>query len=833
LRRLSISGRLSLIVAAVAVPLNALIVSIIASLAVASIDAQRTSILYSARSVAAGVDAQLGKYLAIAEDLAKSPALLAGDIETFDREARQTLVAVPDAWALVSNLDGQEIVNTRVPRSSPLPMRRSAGIEAQRSAVSARSAVVSGVRRASLTNEWIATIEVPVFRSNQPDLVVSVAIRLPAFLKLLGVQQLPAGWLAGIIDGDGRFVARAPDNGDRIGTFASEGWRRNRSTEGVFQITSLEGDTIVQGNALSRMSSWVVGVGVKRGELLDATWVAVRWAVLLGGGVSLLSLLLAAAIARTIARPITKLRNNAAALVDGHPPRFEPGTPELGELWDALRRAVKERDRTQGELNQVSERLAAIVTSSTEGIVGLTLEGTITSWNASAERMFGHRAGDIIGQSVRLLIPAKRQHEEDEILARIARGELIEHYETVRLHKNGRPIEVSVSASPIRDGVGGVIGASKFVRDVTEKKMHERMLRESQQRLSQILDNVNAFVGLLDEEGKIVEVNNAALAAAGLQRKDVVGKSLGQASWWLPTPLAGVRIGDMISRAQAGERQRADLEYVARANAMEEVRWVDFQLVPIGGADGRVTAIVPSGVDITERKRAEQQVRALMLEINHRAKNMIGLVLAIARQTAASNPGEFIARYSERLQALAANQDILVKNEWRGADLDDLVRVQLAHFVDLIGSRITLDGPVVRLTQHAAQAIGMAMHELATNAGKYGALSNSEGEIRIDWELRDEQLSITWREHGGPVVERPTRSGFGQTVMTSLAQSAVGGHVTLEYAQSGIVWSLVCQAEKAIEPECTSDASLDRSFSTDANRRRRSAANPVRPPMRH
>lgn len=829
---MSISGRLSLIVAAVAVPLNALIVSIIASLAVASIDAQRTSLLYSARSVAAGVDAQLGKYLAIAQDLAKSPALLAGDMETFDREARQSLAAVPDAWALVSDRDGQEIVNTRVPRSMPLPMRRSAGMEVQRSAVEARGTVVSGVRRASITNEWIATIEVPVFKNDRPYRVVSVVIRLPAFLRLLGAQELPAGWLAGIVDGDGRFVARAPD-GDRVGTLASVGWRQHRSTEGVFQITSLEGDTIVQGNALSRMSPWAVGVAVKQGELLGATWVAVRWAVLLGGGVSLLSLLLAAAIARTIARPITKLRNNAAALVDGHPPRFEPGTPELGELWDALRRAVKERDRTQGELNQVSERMAAIVTSSTEGIVGLTLEGTITSWNASAEGMFGHRARDITGQSVRQLIPAERQHEEDEILARIARGELIEHYETVRLHKNGRPIDVSVSASPIRDGVGVVVGASKFVRDITEKKMHERMLRESQQRLSQILDNVNAFVGLLDAEGKIVEFNNAALAAAGLQRKDVVGKSLAQAPWWLPTPLAGVRIGDMISRAQAGERQRADLEYVARANAMEEVRWVDFQLVPIGGADGRVTAIVPSGVDITERKRAEQQVRALMLEINHRAKNMIGLVLAIARQTAASNPGEFIVRFSERLQALAANQDILVKNEWRGADLDDLTRVQLAHFADLIGSRITLDGPEVRLTQHAAQAIGMAMHELATNAGKYGALSNSEGEIRIDWERRDGQLSITWREQGGPVVEQPTRSGFGQTVMTSLTQSAVGGHVTLEYAQAGIVWSLVCPEEKAIEPECAADEAFNRNFSTHSNRRRRRAAKPLPPPMRH
>jgi PAS domain S-box-containing protein len=219
----------------------------------------------------------------------------------------------------------------------------------------------------------------------------------------------------------------------------------------------------------------------------------------------------------------------------------------------AVVRDVTERRAAEEALHQSQARLAAIVTSSDDAIVGKTLEGIITSWNEAAERMSGYSASEMIGQSIRRLIPTDRQVEEDRFLSQIAHGERVSHYETVRNRKNGQTIDVSVTVSPMRDAAGQIIGASTIVRD------------------------------------------------------------------------------------------------------------------------------------ITARKQAEEQVDLLMHEAAHRAKNILSLVLSIARQTAAREPEEFVGRFTERVQALAANQDLLVWNEWQGVDADDLVRVQLAHFADLVG----------------------------------------------------------------------------------------------------------------------------------------------------
>src|SRR5215468_9000759 len=144
-----------------------------------------------------------------------------------------------------------------------------------------------------------------------------------------------------------------------------------------------------------------------------------------------------------------------------------------------------------------------------------------------------------------------------------------------------------------------------------------------------------------------------------------------------------------------------------------------------------------------------------MREINHRAKNMLSVVHAIAHQTATRNPEGFIARFSERIQALSANQDLLVRSDWGGVEIADLTRAQLAHFADLIDSRIVMDGPRLCLKPAAAQAIGLALHELATNAGKYGALSTDKGRVRISWGIDGGTLTMSWTEREGPPVSKP------------------------------------------------------------------------------
>jgi two-component sensor histidine kinase len=204
-------------------------------------------------------------------------------------------------------------------------------------------------------------------------------------------------------------------------------------------------------------------------------------------------------------------------------------------------------------------------------------------------------------------------------------------------------------------------------------------------------------------------------------------------------------------------------------------------------------------LDISVRKAHQEHVQLLMREINHRAKNMLSLVQAIARQTAARDHEDFIERFTDRIQALAANQDLLVRNEWQGVDVEDLVRGQLAHFADLVGSRITVHGSPVRLNAAAAQAIGLALHELATNAGKYGALSVAAGLADVGWRLDGDIFVMNWTESKGPPVSEPKQRGFGSTVVDPMVRQTVNGEVHLDFIPSGVAWTLTCPAANALE----------------------------------
>jgi len=178
---------------------------------------------------------------------------------------------------------------------------------------------------------------------------------------------------------------------------------------------------------------------------------------------------------------------------------------------------------------------------------------------------------------------------------------------------------------------------------------------------------------------------------------------------------------------------------------------------------------------------------------------MLSVVDAIAHQTATRNPEDFIERFSERIQALSANQDLLVRNAWHGVEIEDLVRAQLAPFADLIGSRIVVRGPKLRLNAASAQAIGLAVHELTTNAGKYGALSKDTGRLDIGWATDGDIFAMSWAEHDGPPVSAPKRRGFGTIVMETMVERSVGGRVDLDYASSGLTWRLTCPAANAVE----------------------------------
>jgi PAS domain S-box-containing protein len=719
--------------------------------------------------------------------------------------------------------------------------------------------------------------------------------------------------------------------------------------------------------------------------------------------------------------------------------------------------------------------LAAIVSSSTDAIVGKSTDGVVTSFNPAAERLFGYRAEEIIGEPVRILIPADRHTEEDRILSRIAAGELFEHFDTIRLHKNGSLIDVSISISPVRDGCGRIIGAAKIARAIGGRKRAEEALHESEERFRTLADAIPQLAWMANADGWIYWYNRRWYEYTGTSPEQMEGwgwkgvhdletlsgvlerwersittgepfemvfplrganglfrpfltrvhplkNAKGRVVQWfgtntdveelkraeaalreseererqrrqeLETTLAVIPVAVFFSEDKdcaritanatgykllrisegtnasksasederpsnfetytaTGELLPADQLPMQRAAATgksiegfeHELRFSDgghkhlfgnalplfdaagevrgavgaflditerrhqeerlsalaafnegalrslgegvytidcqglvtsmnpaaeelfgwtfaelrgkkmhdmthhhyrdgrpfpacecagfqvlthekplknhedvfihkngaffdviYTITPLRDSCGKIIGLIVVFSDISERKKREAQMQVLLHEVNHRAKNMLAVVQSVARQTAAANPKEFLQRFSERVQALATSQDLLVKAEWRGVELAELVRGQLAHLQDLIGSRIELKGPSLLISSSAAQMLGMTIHELGTNAAKYGALTVAEGRIAIHWGHEDdgvgcETFTMSWREQGGPPVSPPSTNGFGSTVIVAVTESSLDAKVELDFLKTGLRWRLQCPAANIIE----------------------------------
>ena len=303
---------------------------------------------------------------------------------------------------------------------------------------------------------------------------------------------------------------------------------------------------------------------------------------------------------------------------------------------------------------------------------------------------------------------------------------------------------------------------------------------------------------MLDSAGRIEYVNGE-----GLRLLKSAGLAAATGGRWLDIWPERERrpVESAIARANAGETTRFSACLPA---ARGTPKYWDVLVAPVHDSEGHISKLVATARDITEAKESEQQIKLLMHEVNHRSKNLFAVVQAVTRQMGNGEEARaFAARLSERLAALAQSYDLLVKNDWHSVNIADLVHSQLGHFKDLIGTRVFLDGPRVQLTPAAAQSLGMALHELATNASKYGALSNAEGKVRVAWVVAqfggERYFRMRWAEEGGPPVEKPQRRGFGRTVLVRLAERALGAKVILNFAPSGLVWMLSAGVGHVIE----------------------------------
>lgn len=793
--RWPLSRRLVLLVLGIAVPLLVLLALAVYQLSQTGFVRQRESLTYTASSLAAAVDRELETWLVLGRTLSRSPALLADDLAAFEAEARRAFPSVTDASVLVADTDGQQLLNLVQPSGQPLPRRAPEGIDAQQQAFATRTSVVSGIRNGALPRDWLVTLDFPVFKNDQPYRALAVSIRATRFLSLLNARQLPPGWLTGILDRNGLFVARVPNHDQWVGKPASAGFRASMHADGIFEFRSLEGDEIIQANAHSSLSGWAIGVAAKRQILVEAAWRSLAGSLLPGAVILTLLTAFALVTARRITQGLAEVREKMQARLAGVPTtELVTGMPELAALWDGLRQAIAARDAARAAQRTSDIRLATLA----------QLAPAIV-WSAPP-----HGAADYANDRWYSFTGAPRDKPPSEVFFDVlhpddrertmrsweeaqARGDDTYEIELQLRSADGSYRWFLTRAQRIREPDGSALGWIGVSTDISERKAFEAQLQTSEERLR--LANDAARTMIFDTDLTLGRSSTYGLS-------NILGEPDGNlgddaiAAWH-----GRIHPDDRLAHRAIVDAHRHGGHYTSEyriRHADGRWIWVHDDTEVMVDADGAPRRIIGSIRDISRRKADEAHIHLLMREVNHRSKNMLSVVQAIARSTAsgARNTADFLAHFTERLHALAAVQDLLTDNHWESVDLEALVRKQLAPYAELLGSRIALAGNPTELSPTAAQSLGMALHELATNAAKYGALSSETGSISIAWEVDDQanppRFTMRWIETAGREIAPPQRTGFGTRVICEFLKARLDGEVSLDFTASGLRWQLTC-----------------------------------------
>jgi PAS domain S-box-containing protein len=465
-----------------------------------------------------------------------------------------------------------------------------------------------------------------------------------------------------------------------------------------------------------------------------------------------------------------------------------------------------------------AQRLAAIVETSDDAIISKDLNGIIATWNHGAEKLFGYKAEEVVGKSITLLIPPERQDEEPNILARIKRGECLEHYETVRQRKDGRRVDISLTVSPIMNAAGTVAGASKIARDITQRKRAEQVyaaLYQFTDRLFRAASVDDVYEAALDaivralgcERASVLMFDHVGVmkfvASRGLSdgyRRAVEGHSPWTREIKNPQPIS---INDID-----GAELEPSLKTTVKAEGIGSLAFIPLfakdalvgkfmayydapHVFTEADVDLAVTIARQLGFSI-ERMQAEGAKELLLNESKHRIRNTLATVQAIAGQTLRNTPSDELQAFLARLHALGEANDLLTFENWDQASLREVVGRALKPFEASRHDRIVVEGPSVALPAKSSLMLTMCLHELATNAAKYGALSNGTGQVHVGWELlgngSDRKLKLSWRETGGPRVNAPQHKGFGSVL---IEQSFAGyGETLFDFRPDGLRCSL-------------------------------------------
>lgn len=449
---------------------------------------------------------------------------------------------------------------------------------------------------------------------------------------------------------------------------------------------------------------------------------------------------------------------------------------------------VIERKRADDALREREAFTRRVLESSSDCIKVISLNGALEFMSAGGMRVMElEDFATLKGASWTDLWYGEDHHKAISAVAS-ARSGGTSHFRGYASTAKGNMRYWDVVVSPISDENGTVTSLLCISRDISDQRASEDALRASEERFRTMADNIAQLAWTCDSLGDVTWYNQRWLDYTGLSFEEM--KDWGWKQVQHPDHVD--RVVASVSRSrETGEPWEDTFPLLGKDG---EYRWFLSRAVPIRNASDEIVRWFGTNTDITERRQAEEQRTILMDELNHRVKNTLATVQSFATQTL-RNAGSLAAAreaLDSRLVALAKAHDVLTRQSWEGADLREIATRALSAFRNS-QERLSIDGPDVRMSPKQALALSMALHELATNAVKYGALSNDVGHVNVTWRIIEdptEKLELDWTETGGPLVSPPKRRGFGSRLIERNLAEELGGEVRLQYRPAGVSASI-------------------------------------------
>jgi PAS domain S-box-containing protein len=413
--------------------------------------------------------------------------------------------------------------------------------------------------------------------------------------------------------------------------------------------------------------------------------------------------------------------------------------------------------------------------------------------NTALATMDGHPVTAHAGKTVAQIMPQLAETLEPAI-RKVLAGETIGRLELVGSPDGEARRRVwQADFYPVRQEAGEVTAVGAIIDDVTAEYEAEAALAAEKSRLERLMISAPNLIYITDvARRRNAFMNPQIYDTLGYAPAELSGRSIKALNELVHPDDRGILTDLNLSVRRVADGEVREAEYRIR-HADGDYRWFLIRETPFErNAEGKVTQVLGTGLDITARRDADEHQKVLIRELHHRVKNILATVQAIASATgrSANTFAEFRDDFSDRLVSLGRTHSLLTREAWAGADLHEILKSELEPYLEG-ANRITIEGPFVEIPRDIVISVGMAVHELTTNAVKYGALSVPEGRVHVSIETDgapvEPTLTMIWTESGGPEVKAPTRRGFGSLLLNRLLASQLGGDLAIDYRPAGIV----------------------------------------------